>query len=98
MSLLATTRRAAVRAPRLSRTAVVNAPAHEYVAKREAIVHHAAGEFIPFPVFSEPAKLVLNRNHRSLAQDQVGRNNVSNQSVLLKIVQFLHWYSSQQVF
>jgi hypothetical protein len=48
MSLLATTRRAVFRAPRLSRTAVVNAPAHEYVAKREAIVHHAAGDLNRF--------------------------------------------------
>ena len=48
MSLLAVSRRAAWRAaPRSTRTVVVEATPKEWVAKREAIKHHAKGASSP---------------------------------------------------
>jgi hypothetical protein len=49
MSLLAlNTRRALLRSRPLSRSLVVDAPAAEWVAKREAVKHHAIGESVHF--------------------------------------------------
>ena len=48
MSLLAVSRRAAWRAaPRSTRSVVVDAPAKEWTAKREAVKHHAIGALYP---------------------------------------------------
>ena len=53
MSLLAVARRAAWRAaPRSTRSVVVEAPAKEWTAKREAVKHHAKGAPCP-PTFPD---------------------------------------------
>ena len=69
MSLLAVSRRAAWRAaPRSTRSVVVDAPAQEWVAKREAVKHHAHGAPCP-PASSESEDLsnLSSRHHRPLA-------------------------------
>lgn len=75
MSLLAVSRRAAWRAaPRSTRSVVVDAPAKEWVTKREAVKHHAHGTSYP-PVSPEFEYLpnLSSRHHRPLAQDQLLR-------------------------